>query len=470
MSRVDLAAIGFGQEAERAAAESGDAGASAEALAALGWTQVYLDASRARPHLLQACELAREAGHQRCLAYALHGLTYTEWNDLEAARALGEQALAISMAQEYRLMACYVHLTLSTLASMQGRLDDAIEHGTKSLHIAEAVGERVIHISALNSLAENMVYRGDYAAARDHSSAAGRLANASGNPLLTGIAALVTGLLSYADGNSEQARAALGPTIPVLSVHFGGVFAPHYAALLADADLHAGDTAAAREHATHAATLAEQSATDWGRSHAALATGRIHLHDGEIDAATSAAHRALELADRTKNRLTTIDALELLAAIATRRRSPVSAVRLLSAAAAARRRIGYVRFRIHTADHKQLVTELEASLGTAEFARCQADGERMSLADALAIARSRRGSRRRPAAGWDALTPAERRVLALVGEGLNNVQIAARLFVTRDTVKGHVSSTLRKLGLSSRAELAAETTRRTAAATADRHR
>lgn len=232
------------------------------------------------------------------------------------------------------------------------------------------------------------------------------------------------------------------------------------AALLADADLHAGDVAAAREHSAHAAALAEQSDTDWGRSHAALAQSRIKLHLGDVDEAAQSAHLALELAQRTDNALTTIDALELLAATAARRRSSVTAVRLLGAAAAARAQSGYAHFKLHLAAHAALRRDLENALGAEQFSRVWAEANQLPLADAIALARSRRGSRRRPASGWDALTPAEHRVVALVAEGLNNSQIADRLFVTRETVKSHVASVFRKLGVSSRTELAAEAARR----------
>lgn len=70
-----------------------------------------------------------------------------------------------------------------------------------------------------------------------------------------------------------------------------------------------------------------------------------------------------------------------------------------------------------------------------------------------------RGARGRPSSGWDSLTPTERQVAGLVGQGLTNPQIAERLFVSRETVKGHVSAALRKLGVANRAELAAEVTR-----------
>ncbi len=53
------------------------------------------------------------------------------------------------------------------------------------------------------------------------------------------------------------------------------------------------------------------------------------------------------------------------------------------------------------------------------------------------------------------LTPHERRVLELTGEGLTNRQIGARLFIAEKTVKNYVSALFRKLGLEQRTAAAA---------------
>ena len=55
--------------------------------------------------------------------------------------------------------------------------------------------------------------------------------------------------------------------------------------------------------------------------------------------------------------------------------------------------------------------------------------------------------------GWAQLTPREQQVAWLMAQGCTNPQIAERLFISRETVKSHAGSVLRKLELRSRREL-----------------
>ena len=53
------------------------------------------------------------------------------------------------------------------------------------------------------------------------------------------------------------------------------------------------------------------------------------------------------------------------------------------------------------------------------------------------------------------LTPSERKVLDLIGEGMSNREIAERLGVAEKTVKNHITSLLSKMGLQRRTQVAA---------------
>ena len=63
------------------------------------------------------------------------------------------------------------------------------------------------------------------------------------------------------------------------------------------------------------------------------------------------------------------------------------------------------------------------------------------------------GSRELTSTALDALTDREREVVALVGRGMSNDQIAERLFLSPATVKTHVNRAMAKVGARDRAQL-----------------
>ncbi|MDZ7674052.1 MAG: LuxR C-terminal-related transcriptional regulator [Acidimicrobiales bacterium] len=103
------------------------------------------------------------------------------------------------------------------------------------------------------------------------------------------------------------------------------------------------------------------------------------------------------------------------------------------------------------------VAEARLALGTFEELGAGREADvTVGLLRDLGVDARRSGSR----TGGD-LTGREDEVLALVADGLSNPDIADRLYISRKTVEHHVASILRKLGVQSRAEAAAEAVRRT---------
>lgn len=217
-------------------------------------------------------------------------------------------------------------------------------------------------------------------------------------------------------------------------------------------------------------------AADAARRGAAMAErlGTPHVHAEALDElaalvdgddpgrADELRHRALRT--RTAHGLWTpvADSLDGMARAAAARGAHGPAVRLLAASDAARATSGYPRPPVDREGHELFRAELCDALGDRRYGELYAQGAALTPASAVAYATRGRGPRGRPSAGWPSLTPTELDVVALVSEGLTNPQIAERLFMSRATVKTHLSHVFDKLGVSNRAELAATTTRRSA--------
>ena len=152
------------------------------------------------------------------------------------------------------------------------------------------------------------------------------------------------------------------------------------------------------------------------------------------------------------------DGIELLGVLAAARERLADAARLLAAAAAARQPLRYLApgFTANRGTAAGAADQARHVLGDERFTQTWEEGQGMTLDDAVAYATRKRGGRKRPATGWASLTPAELEVVRLAGEGLRNDAIARQLFIAPGTVKVHMSHIFAKLGITTRAELAAQ--------------
>jgi DNA-binding CsgD family transcriptional regulator len=121
---------------------------------------------------------------------------------------------------------------------------------------------------------------------------------------------------------------------------------------------------------------------------------------------------------------------------------------------------GLVRWAVDEPAFVELERRLRDAMGEEAFEAAAAAGAGLTLEETAAWLRRARGSRKRPPGGWESLTPTELEVARHAAAGLTNPQIGERMFITRGTVKVHLSHIYAKLGIQNRAELAAEAARR----------
>jgi DNA-binding CsgD family transcriptional regulator len=188
------------------------------------------------------------------------------------------------------------------------------------------------------------------------------------------------------------------------------------------------------------------------------AEGVMAWHRGELAGAEHLAREATMQWHRCGDRMDACDGIELLGVLAAARERFSDAARLLAAAEAARRPLRYLApgFTANRGAATHAASQAQHSLGDDRFTQAWEEGRGLTLDDAVAYAARKGGGRKRPATGWASLTPAELEVVRLVSQGLRNEAIARRLFIAPGTVKVHLSHIFAKLGISTRADLAAQ--------------
>jgi DNA-binding CsgD family transcriptional regulator len=267
-------------------------------------------------------------------------------------------------------------------------------------------------------------------------------------------------MADVAEGTPEAARSrieAVRPAIDAAPAHDNLARAARISAVA----LHAMDEVdGARDEAQRWHALGQSGRNEHVEAMSCHLLGRVALARGELVEAEGHLHDALSISARRDFRLQILSCLESLGEVAALTESPAEAGRLLAAVAASREQLGAVRWPPEP-DHWASVEErVRTALGDDAFAAADAEGRALSLEEAVEYASRARGKRRRPARGWDSLTPTELEVVRHAAAGLTNPQIGERMFISRATVKAHLSHIFAKLGASSRAELAAEAAKR----------
>ncbi|HEX2068941.1 MAG TPA: LuxR C-terminal-related transcriptional regulator [Actinomycetota bacterium] len=214
--------------------------------------------------------------------------------------------------------------------------------------------------------------------------------------------------------------------------------------------------------------------------HARLVLGRVSLgrvllvdasliagngHNGE---ALTKVYEALDVMRGCGDRLGLVQGVED-AAVVIADRSPSFALQLLGAAASQRERLGAIVPPVRAPLLQSMVKRTTSSLGPDAAGEARRSGTDLDFDEALSLlTRRRRSVTRAVVSGWASLTPSEVAVAREIAAGRTTSEIAARLSVSPTTVKTHIAHVFDKLGVRTRAAVAALAAQQVNSAEAER--
>jgi predicted ATPase/DNA-binding CsgD family transcriptional regulator len=223
-----------------------------------------------------------------------------------------------------------------------------------------------------------------------------------------------------------------------------------------------------------AATLLEEAlAIDrridhaWGVAEAQSLLAELARGRGDSQRAAEFFAESLRIFEEIGDQIGIAQCLTGIGRVAVMQHQPMSAVRLLGAAAAIHDELGSRQMHGADARDEDLLAPLQVTLGPEAFEQAWSVGQRLVVAEAVATGRSL--ARELAAAPVPAspqatprhsLTPREQDVLRLLVEGRTDREIAEALFIGPRTVQTHVANLFAKLDVNARAEAAAVAVRR----------
>jgi predicted ATPase/class 3 adenylate cyclase/DNA-binding CsgD family transcriptional regulator len=454
-------ALGDLEQAREMAETVGDDSTVARSQMMIGWVQLLTDPAGSRAMSASARDVAQRCGDEWALITSIVNLAYTHVlrHELDDAERLLDEVQPLADEHGYLELRAWHWLGKSQRPYSAADVDQVRNFTDRALAAARAAGEPTTEALAQGLLAGLEVMRGDphEAIARLQPARARMVSVGAG--LGVGLIEPYLAIARASVGDFDEAREALEYLVAT-GMDYG--FLLSVATVnLAEILRVSGHAAASQLRADEGLAIAERIGNAPTIALAKEICGRLAAGREQWTEAESLLHDALAVRVECRILLNVPQSFDALAEVAAGLESHEEAARLLGAAQRVRADLGLERWHPDQPRFVQLEKSLRTALGEVAYESALAAGAELSLDQAVAWIRRARGERKRPGRGWESLTPTELRVVELVAEGLTNPQIGERMFISRGTVKVHLSHIFAKLGIATRSELAVEATRRT---------
>jgi predicted ATPase/DNA-binding NarL/FixJ family response regulator len=346
----------------------------------------------------------------------------------------------------------------SLLAGLSGQMDDQIRYAEEAVLLGEAAGEAGKQALAFALGAQGYAARkaGDYPTALTLGMREIQLLREGGDIYMLGMALSLNSFAAMSIGKYEQARAMLDEALPLLRKAGD----PYRMAMALN---YAGDLARCERNYKQAQTVYEESISllrkinSVGDQASALHNlGHACLHLGDIERAKALFGESMASHQEQGNRPGMAECLLGFAALAIVADLPAPGARLLSAAAAIGGQHITTEWAATRMEYEHYLERARAGLVEREFQVEQAEGQRLSLEQALAYAQDvapKVVAAQQTRQQLDQLSPRERQVAVLIAQGKSNGEIADELVVSKRTVESHIANILSKLWVTNRAQI-----------------
>jgi predicted ATPase/DNA-binding CsgD family transcriptional regulator len=378
------------------------------------------DHRAALPFAEEAVRIGRQVGDPATLGPALIAFGAVLFNHGEHARAkqLIDEQLSLRWSHDPREETARGLHWRATLARAAGQLDAARHDHEQALALARELGDLWYETQILSGLGLTAARAGDFAAARR----------------------------AFAACLAVRERLRDGPGVAWSRINLG------------DAARAEGDLAAAGEHYRAALNVLQRVGDRAGTADARAALGWVALERNDLPAARGHAIASLALRHELHHWAAVPGALEQVAAVAAAGREPATALRLAAAADALR-----VTFGVPASPEERRTRErwcgaprTPADREAWEAGRALTPEQAVAEALALEVVEDQVGALPVRVSGVAGpLSPREREVADLIAAGLSNQEIAERLVISERTAERHAENIRTKLGVRSRAQVAA---------------
>ncbi|MFQ5340096.1 MAG: tetratricopeptide repeat protein [Anaerolineae bacterium] len=357
--------------------------ASLNNIGLLAWRQG--DYTVARSRYEESLAIYRDQGDQRGIALAINNLGSVagEQGDHAAARALFEESLAIQRALGDRQGIAYALINLGSVAGEQGDYVASRSFLEESLAIQQALGDRWGIATALHDLGDVTYYQGDYAAARSfyEESLAIRQELGDRQGIATSLHNL--GRTLYYEGDIGMARSLWEESLSIrrgMGDRQGIAYSLNNLGIVTHEQ---GDTSAAHPLLEESLAIFRELGHKSGIAHALTNLGNLLLDQCDYTATYSLQEESLRIRQELGDRRGIAESLESFAGLAAQQRQPERALLLAGAAAALRAAIGAPLALTETDRLERHLEPARQALGEETAARVFADGEAMTMEEAI---------------------------------------------------------------------------------------